>query len=55
MAVLRTRCGHCDEPLELSIDSQLGHRVLTSGVRPVLSLPLVSAKEHGPHTYFDAF
>lgn len=39
--VIDTSCGHCDRPLRLRVDSELGHAVETPGVEPLLFHPQV--------------
>ena len=52
---ITTECGHCREPLQIQIDSNLNYRVITPGANPVLSIPMVDFEELEDPSIIDAF
>ena len=45
----KTECGHCAQPLEIEVDSELGYSV-EQGTEPLIFLPLVDfEKIEDPH------
>ena len=39
--VIDTECGHCHQPLQIEIDSELSYRVVTEGTEPLVYVPMV--------------
>ena len=40
-ALIETRCGHCGQPMRLSLDSQMRYRVHDQGAEPLVFHPEV--------------
>jgi len=53
--IIETRCACCGEPIEIRLDSQMRHRVLTAGARPVISSPRVDFERLKDPSIVDAF
>ena len=39
--LLKTECAHCDRPIRLRIDSDLGYALLSEGAAPIVFVPMV--------------
>ena len=52
---IRSQCAHCDEPLEIRIDSSLAWRVATPGATPLVFLPLVDFAKLRAESIIDDF
>jgi len=46
--VIQSECGHCHQPLEIEIDSELSYRVGAGAVEPLVYLPLLDVQELEP-------
>jgi len=55
MVEVQTQCGHCGEPINLRIDSELNIRVLNDGADPVLFAPEVDFATLEDPSIIDAF
>ena len=53
--VIETECGHCQRPLHIEIDSELGYRVLEAGAEPLVHVPLVDAARLDAPSIIDGF
>jgi hypothetical protein len=47
-AVINTECAHCRIPIDIEIDSDLKHRVLSEGASPVVCTPFVDVSRLTP-------
>ena len=54
-ASIHTECAHCQQAIEIEIDSRLAMRAVTAGARPVISTPLVNLKRLKAPNIIDAF
>jgi hypothetical protein len=50
-----TECGHCQQPLELDVDSELRFRVLEEAAEPLVYVPMVDFDELQDPSIIDAF
>jgi hypothetical protein len=55
MGVITSSCPCCGERIEIEIDSDLKHRVLTEKAHPVISAPLVNFKKLKDPSIIDSF
>ena len=53
--VIETECGHCREPMQIEIDSDLQHLVLTGGAEPLVYMPMVDVAKLGAPSIIDGF
>lgn len=52
---IRTECGHCAQPLDIKIDSELGYEVDQTGASPFVFVPLVDFDKLTDPSIIDAF
>jgi hypothetical protein len=43
-----TECGHCQQPMQIEIDSELNYRVLDAGAQPLVYSPLLDVNQLEP-------
>ena len=53
-ATLRTKCAWSERPIEMTVDSDFGIKMLTPDCAPVVSVPLIDFKTLGVDTIYDA-
>jgi hypothetical protein len=53
--VIETQCGHCQEPIQLEIDSEMNYRVITAGAQPVIYAPMVDFDKLEDPSIIDGF
>ena len=53
--VLSTTCAHCDQSIEVEVNSDMGFRVITQGATPLISTPMVNLKKLKDPSIVDAF
>jgi hypothetical protein len=46
--VIETECGHCHQPFEIEIDSELKYKVKEEGVEPFVYSPLLDIQKLDP-------
>ena len=46
--IIKTECGHCYEPIQIEIDSELQFRVLERGAEPLVYVPMVDVQKLEP-------
>jgi hypothetical protein len=52
---IETSCAHCDEPIQIAMDSELSYRVLEEGADPFVYVPMVDTDEVEEPSIIDAF
>jgi hypothetical protein len=52
---IETQCAHCQEPIHIEIDSDLGYRVLDEAAEPLILVPLVDVRKLDEPSIIDAF
>ena len=53
--VIQTECGHCHQPLQIEMDSELNFHLSTPGAEPVIYSPLVDFGSLEDPSIIDAF
>jgi hypothetical protein len=53
--IIETECGHCHQPLQIEIDSQLKYRVLESEAEPLVYVPMVNLQQLDEPSIIDSF
>jgi hypothetical protein len=52
---VKSECAHCQRPLHLEIDSELGSRVEETGAEPLVFAPMVDFEKLEDPSIIDAF
>jgi hypothetical protein len=47
-AVIDTECAHCEQPIQMEIDSDLRHRAISTGSSPLVCSPFVDVAGLSP-------
>lgn len=50
-----TECGHCQEAIDIRMDSELNYHVQDQGAEPMIYMPLVDFDELDDPSIIDAF
>jgi len=50
-----TLCAHCDQPIQIEIDSDLHYTVMTAGANPLVFVPIVDFDKLEDPSIIDAF
>jgi hypothetical protein len=53
--VVNSACGHCGQPLQIEIDSELNYRVMSEGAEPIVFVPLMDVMKLEDPSIIDAF
>ena len=52
---VQTECGHCGEPINLEIDSDLNYRVLEGDASPLVYTPMIDFDKLDDPSIIDGF
>jgi hypothetical protein len=52
---IETECGHCHEPIQIEIDSQLKYQVLEGGPEPLVYVPALDVQKLDEPSIIDSF
>ena len=52
---IKTECGHCHEPIQIEIDSELNYRVIGSRAEPLVYVPKVDISKLEEPSIIDSF
>ena len=52
---IETECGHCHEPIQIEIDSELNYRVMEKGAEPLVYVPMVDLQKLEEPSIIDSF
>jgi hypothetical protein len=53
--VIDTECGHCQQPLQIEIDSQLNHKVVQPEAEPMVYVPMLDLEKLDEPSIIDSF
>ena len=53
--VIETECGHCQQPINIEIDSELRYHVLEDGAKPLVYVPLIDLHTLDEPSIIDSF
>lgn len=54
-SVIDSQCGHCHEPIQIEIDSQLKYQVLEGGPEPLVYVPALDVQKLDEPSIIDSF
>jgi hypothetical protein len=53
--VIETECAHCQQPIHIEMDSDLGYRVVEEGAEPLVYVPLLDVQKLDAPSIIDGF
>ena len=53
--IIETECGHCHEPIQIEIDSELKYRVVERETEPLVYVPMVDVQKLEGPSIIDGF
>lgn len=53
--IINTECGHCHEPIQIEIDSELKYRVNERQAEPLVYVPMVDLQKLEEPSIIDGF
>ena len=53
--IIETECGHCHEPIQIEIDSELKYRIVDRETEPLVYAPMVDVQKLAGPSIIDGF